>query len=226
MTQFLDMLCYDIHTHHCGISSGDTRFVYNSLVGEDFDPACGNHCFLSCGIHPWHIGDVALQQEQLKQTVGDGKVLLVGEAGLDKCCGTSLELQQAVFEYQCRLSEEVGKPLVVHCVKAWSELLHIKKRLKPSQPWIIHGFRGKPELARQLLDNGCLLSFGEHFNRDTLVFVAASAPFFAETDESALPIETVYRRLADALDCPVETLAGTIAGSVRRVLPSLFMDIY
>ena len=67
------------------------------------------------------------------------------------------------FEYQARLSVELGKPLVIHLVKAMSELLKLKQQIKPANPWIIHGFRGKPALAEECLRHGFYLSFGEKY---------------------------------------------------------------
>lgn len=55
---------------------------------------------------------------------------------------------------------EAGKPLVIHLVKAVDELLKVKRDLRPSNPWIIHGFRGKAALAEEYLKHGFYLSFG------------------------------------------------------------------
>ena len=60
------------------------------------------------------------------------------------------------------LAEEVGKPLVIHLVKAVDELLKVKRDLRPSNPWIIHGFRGKAALAEEYLKHGFYLHSGRN----------------------------------------------------------------
>ena len=74
-------------------------------------------------------------------------LIAFGEAGFDKLRGPSVELQRSVFAEQVKIAGENRKPLVIHCVKAWDELLAAHKNLKPVTPWLVHGFRGKKELA-------------------------------------------------------------------------------
>ena len=58
-----------------------------------------------------------------------------------------MELQLAVFKEQVKLSEKLGLPLIIHCVKAMDELLAVKKEFRPQQAWIWHGFRGKTGIS-------------------------------------------------------------------------------
>ena len=64
-------------------------------------------------------------------------------------------------------------------------------------PWIVHGFRGAPALARQLLDAGMHLSLGEHFRPDTAAIIPADR-LHVETDTSSLPIEEIAARVRAA----------------------------
>ena len=79
-----------------------------------------------------------------------------------------MDLQKEVFLAQANLAEETHKPLIIHCVKAWADLIACKKAVKPEMPWIIHGFRGNGELASQLVRLGFYLSFGDRFNPSAL----------------------------------------------------------
>jgi TatD DNase family protein len=161
---------------------------------------------LSAGLHPWHVAaDWEDQLRMLGEVAGTKRVMLIGEAGLDKLCKTDFALQQTVFLRQIELAEEVQKPLIIHCVKAWPELIAIRKKMLPSVPWIIHGFRGKPELARQLLDLDLYLSYGEKFNADSLRITPLER-LCTETDESRLPIEEICRKIAEAKGISVEEL--------------------
>lgn len=40
--------------------------------------------------------------------------------------------------------------------------------MKPSNPWIIHGFRGKKELALQYIREGIYVSLGEKYQEEVL----------------------------------------------------------
>ena len=42
-------------------------------------------------------------------------------------------------------------------------LLALRRRLRPQVRWTVHGFRGKPALALQLLQTGMDLSFGGRY---------------------------------------------------------------
>ena len=131
----------------------------------------------------------------LKKHLTDSRIVLIGECGLDKHSEASLEKQLQVFKLQIELSEKLCKPLIIHCVGCFNELFELKKKLKPAQRWIIHGFRAKPELAAQALKNGCSLSFGEHYNHESLALTPPDK-LFVETDESLLPIEIIYKKIA------------------------------
>lgn len=194
----------DIHTHKI---PSEGIAIYNTEIGgikenilQDADK------LFSAGIHPWHAAEATDEIfEQLVQCATRKEVVMIGECGLDKHSSATSGLQAMVFERQVQLSEKMCKPLIIHCVGCFNELFEIRKKLQPRQLWIIHGFRGKPELARQVLKSGCALSFGEHFNPES-VRVTPTEKLFAETDESNLPIEEIYKRIAEAKMCSAQDL--------------------
>ena len=153
----------DIHTHRLPPVPGT---AIANRYPDTFVPEAG--AWYSVGIHPWHIPAtitpvVRNEMNVLASLAGHPQVLAIGEAGLDKLADAPMAVQMEVFEYQARLSVELGKPLVIHLVKAMSELLKLKQQIKPANPWIIHGFRGKPALAEECLRHGFYLSFGEKY---------------------------------------------------------------
>jgi TatD DNase family protein len=84
--------------------------------------------------------------------------------------------------------------MLLHVVKAYPEIIALKRELRPTMPWIIHGFRGKPQLASELLSHGFYLSVGEKYNRDA-VTVIPSDRLLVESDESALHASTIAESL-------------------------------
>lgn len=116
----------------------------------------------SCGLHPWHLDAARLGEdlEALRTILGDPRCLAVGECGLDRVVAIPWELQERAFAAQIEFSEELGKPLVVHCVRSIADVVHWRKRTRTRQPWILHGFAGGMESARQALRAGLHLGFG------------------------------------------------------------------
>jgi TatD DNase family protein len=149
--------------------------------------------YCSVGLHPWYINaEWKSEMDKVHTAAAAENVLFIGETGLDKLRGADSELQEAIFIEHIRISESVGKPLIIHCVKAFDEIIALRKKMRPQQQWIIHGFRGKPQQAQQLLDNGFQLSFGEHFNADSLTLAFHRRSLWLETDESPHSIEEIY----------------------------------
>ena len=173
-------------------------------------------CYYSYGIHPWHIEDKDMQLMLLTEVVLHPSVVALGEAGLDKNIEAPMLLQTEIFTEQAKLAEDIGKPLIIHCVKAWDELLAIKKEINPQMPWIIHGFRGNELLADQLIKKGFRLSFGEKYNPEALR-VAWPDHLFIETDESDKSIQEIYDDIAKSLNVSIDLLALTLRNNVKEV---------
>lgn len=150
------MRLYDVHTHRPPADL-TTPAVVSIDASEPFEPRPGE-CY-AVGIHPWHAAADRLPLLRLR--AAHPQVVMIGEAGLDRLVEAPMPLQIELFEAQVRLADELRKPLIIHCVRAWGELLDVRKRLRPDSPWIVHGFRGKSPLATQLLDAGLSLSFGQ-----------------------------------------------------------------
>jgi TatD DNase family protein len=199
------MIFVDIHTHN--YTKSDAIAIRNLTFSEAENLFSSDEDGLfSVGIHPWFAPEYFHEQiARMENWITSQHFFAVGECGLDKNSNVPLSLQQTVFELHIKLSEKYGKPLIVHCVGFFNELLEMKKRLSPCQLWIIHGFRGKPQLAQQLLHAGCTLSYGAYFNPQS-VRITPSGKLFVETDESNLTIENIYQQIAVTKGCDVEEL--------------------
>lgn len=170
----------DIHSHRRELATrGDTVVSISPS-----DPMLPGGTY-SVGIHPWAtVEPVTLSElKRLVNVARDPRVVAVGECGFDRIRGGSIQNQAALFDFHARLAKELGKPLIIHAVRSDDLLLAAAKRHRPEPgTWIIHGFRGKPEAARRLLDAGFALSIGHRFNPDTLSFIPPER-LYRETDE-------------------------------------------
>ena len=194
----------DIHAHKWEVGSeGKSIINYRILSDTPFQ----EDRYYSIGIHPWELtaANYDLLLDFMLDRLPSRQVVAIGEAGLDRLVETSMAIQQLAFVMQVQLSETYGLPLIIHCVKAADQLLAVKKQLKPRQPWIWHGFRGKPEQAAQL-----------RYPDETMKLIPDDR-LFLETDESSLTIEDILQRAAGVRGVGVEVLHDTVRGNIQNV---------
>ena len=212
------MQFFNLHTH---------KFTNNPSVLElvnqypwEFDATIPQY---SIGIHPWYIKEerIANDLKIIEEKLALNECLALGECGLDKRIEVPIELQINVFEKQIVLAEKYQKPLVLHLVAAFDELIEIKNRLKVTIPIIIHGFSKNEQVVKQLIANGFYLSFGKYLLRNPeLKEVFQSVPndrFFLETDTIEETIDEVYTIAAKYKEISLEEMQKQIETNWKKV---------
>lgn len=205
----------DIHTHRFTDSAPEDVLLSCPVLKKEI-PA--EAVYLSAEIHPWHLTaeNLSCQIERMENMLSDSRVLALGEVGLDKLTECPYPIQIKAFEEIVSISEAYGKPLIIHCVKSVDELIAIRKKMRPALPWIMHGFRGKPQQADSLLRHGFYLSFGEHYNSQVMKEIPIER-LFLETDESNVPIDELYNRAAAIRHISAEELKLAVLHNVNNV---------
>lgn len=212
------MKFYNLHTHKF-TNNPDVFELVNQYPWE-FDDSIPNY---SVGIHPWYIDEnrLATDLKIIEEKLQLSECLALGECGLDKRIEVPMALQIEVFEKQIALAQKYQKPLVLHLVAAFDELIEIKKRLKISVPIVIHGFSKSEQLAKQLIDNGFYLSFGKYLLRnEEMEAVFKSIPndkFFLETDTIEETLEEVYQKAALCKTISLEELQEMVEKNWEKV---------
>lgn len=137
------------------------------------------------------------------------------EAVLDKRLAVPMERQIEDFRQSVRDNDLNGHFLTVHCVRALDEMLCIKKEMHPVRPWMLHGFRGKPQQLRSILSAGIYVSFGLLFNKESLCECPLSR-LCIETDDTPTPILPLYETIARIRNMELDKLkeAMLLNGSV------------
>lgn len=173
------------------------------------------HPYLQIGIHPWHISSQNEQFKLFQELSQKQNCLTIGEVGLDKVNGESWELQKQIFEKQVKFANQIGKPILLHCVKAFDEILAILSyhNFKPNV--FFHGFQGSVEQARQLTIKGYTLSFGSNLLKESSKTIEAlkslkQGTFFLETDDANIGIEKIYAVAASHLSMNLELLKNKL----------------
>ncbi len=156
-----------------------------------------------------------MQLLNLRKAATDNSVTAIGECGFDFIKSTATkELQEEIFAAHIALSEELEKPLIIHQVKGEEFVLKANKMQKHKQSWIIHGFRGKPQQASNFINAGMYLSYGEHFNHESLRMTPLDR-ILIESDESRLPIEEIYNKIASTIGITKEELIRHIIKNIQ-----------
>jgi len=192
----------DIHTHRK--ANSEDQFTIHNIFAIDFNPnELISKNYYSVGLHPWHIeeGKIDMQLQNVLLAAQNKNVLAIGEIGLDRTIDVSIELQTKIFIEQIKIAEQVNKPIIVHCVKTYSDIIALNKRLKIKVPLIFHGYNGNEQIMKQLVLQKCYVSFGSWLMNqkskafETFLFGSPEFTFF-ETDESEYPLEDIYLRAA------------------------------
>ncbi len=193
----------DIHTH----SPNDKAGI--SLVDASLQnvAALRPHGVLySMGIHPCNIPENWKENAEIvREALRKHQIAAVGECGFDRTSPYPIEKQKEVFDTLSQISAEANSPIIIHCVRAADILLQYSNRMPAPGMWFLHGFRGKPAAMHQLLNAGFSISFGQHFNAESLKACPAER-IFVETDTASHDVLTeTYRRCREMRGEKIET---------------------
>ena len=211
------MIFYDVHTH----TKSATESVFSIANKDPADTAFKKP--FSIGIHPWYLKPLNAEKELLiiEEKLQYKNCLALGECGLDTVTETDFELQKIVFRKQLQLSETYKKPVIIHCVKAFQEIIELKKELKSTQTWILHGFQKNLEVAESFLKNGIVLSFGAAIiYSEKLQNIVSEIPITSillETDASDISIQDIYKKVAVLKNIEVEILQQKMEQNFKSI---------
>lgn len=177
----------------------------------------------SFGIHPWHIdNDYENELLKLELIAKEKKCLAIGECGLDKLSKIDFELQEKVFVEQIKIANRLKKPLIIHCVKAFNEMINCLNLNDNTVPVIIHGFNNNENIARILTNEGYYFSFGKALlgyesNASKAIKAVGRKKFFLETDDADLSIKYVYMKAAELLGVSEDIIKIQIEENFKNV---------
>lgn len=216
---------FNIHTHKVNPNKGN--FIQS--LHNNFEKVETNGKF-SIGLHPWFIEEENWKKEMvsIEQYCVHKNVVAIGECGLDNVCNTDIHLQKVVFIQQVFLANQIHKPIIIHCVRAWQEVLHLLHMNNENVPVIFHGFNGKLSIVKQIIHEGYYVSFGKAIlNNPMLLEDIRSLPIdklFLETDDDDISIESIYQAASNALEIDVDSLSLQINKNATEVFGPHFLQ--
>lgn len=180
--------------------------------------------YYSYGLHPWYIQKDSWQDklDLLRMVVHEKRCLAVGECGLDKLSTVDFNLQQEVFVEQIKIANSIGKPLIIHCVKAFNELINCLNLNDNKVPVIVHGFNNNENIARILVSQGFYFSFGKALlgyesNAAKAIKNVGRKNFFLETDDADISIKYIYRKATELLGIDEEIIRQQLQSNFEAV---------
>lgn len=202
----------DAHTHNTAAKTHPRIIV-------------GIHTF---GIHPWELLTSFSRNnfDESWQRFKDKKnYYVVGECGLDRAREglASIEDQKHVLIKHLELAEEKKKPIVLHTVRAFSDLLGILKKMKFTQHIMLHDFSGNEVEMKELLKYPVFFSYGSRIfkNNQMLKLTPRECLLFETDDQTEFSIEDIYKKASESLECNMEELQAIVEKNFLRFLGQL-----
>lgn len=166
------------------------------------------------GIHPWDA-ERGLELPDLSNSD------VIGETGLDYACEVSREAQQRLFEWHLVEAERLNKPVVIHCVKAFEDVMNTLGKHHLTGV-VLHGFVGSKEQAMRAIERGYYLSFGRRSlgspRSCEAIKITPMEQLFCETDDDkTLDISEIYHAVAKHKELTFEELAKQIEINYKRL---------
>ena len=138
------MNLYDCHTHQHGLAC-ITNIPFNSNLYPKNK--------FSTGLHPWDVSDKISFDDifsYFENSLENELFSAIGEIGIDKLKGESINIQEKYFEYQLSLAKRFSLPVIIHCVKAYDRCLSILNKIEFNSYVIFHDFNASFEIAESL----------------------------------------------------------------------------
>lgn len=209
----------DFHTHR---SINNENLAIRNVFAQDLENISPDYLF-SSGLHPWHIETVGVADlfKSIDHWCASKNMLAVGECGLDRSIPANFALQEEYFRIQIEIAKKHSKPLIIHCVRAYQDLVRIKNETKSGVAWIVHGFNGNQQITKSLIDHGFYFSIGEQLLKtDSKHEIFKSIPLnrlFLETDDREISIEQMYQLATDILQIDQEVLSQAIINNFETL---------
>lgn len=205
------MILFDFHHHNRENTYGIYNLEPKEIVIEKK---------FSVGIHPKDIDENWEENfEKIKEISLLPNCVAIGECGLDGLISVNENLQKEVFEKHILWANQINKPVIIHCVKRFSEIIPFQKIAEI--PLVIHGFNKKKTIADEMLRHGFYLSFGKSVLHSlSLQSILKEFPLekmFLETDDANFNIEELYQKTAEIKGISIENLHNKILKNLESL---------
>lgn len=220
----------DVHTH-IGIPEKREMQIISIDIRDALENGIEPQGPFSIGIHPWYIDELVIDEayEFVKKYITHDQCMALGETGLDRSIKTSINEQLEVFEKQIQMAIDHNiHSIMIHCVRAFPDILSIIKKKNYKGSLIFHDYNGKPDMTAQLLRYNVFFSFGEKlFKKNSgalasLEHIPSHRLLLESDDMNHKSIEDVYEKAAELLELDLENLYQVIHENAENAFGKSF----
>ena len=210
----------NIHTHKKPNGSNET-IIRNAFLHRTTKQLTNIPYGISIGLHPWYLNSLSINEcaDLLSDIASTNNVIAIGEIGIDRSIDIPIGTQLNYFEIQWNIARALQKPLIIHAVKSYSDLIPYVKKTKI--PFIFHQFSGNQQQANELLKQNAYLSFGKNLFNEKSALTFKYTPIetiFLETDnEPYLTIKDIYLKAAELKELEMDELKSIVFHNFARV---------
>lgn len=211
------------HTHNA-TAPAPKLMVYTDL--DQFGPIQAKSPFC-IGIHPWFIHSNSLERldQLLSAYYQHPNFVALGEIGLDKE-KDDYQKQLDIFEAQLDLAKKYNiSRIVLHCVRAQSDLLGILKNRSFKGALLWHGLNANIQQVEQIFNSQftSFIGLGHLIFSDAkivkaLPHIPLEAILLETDDKHDLEIKSVYQQAAKMLNCELAHLEEQVHKNYQNFL--------
>ncbi len=203
----------------------------------------------SIGLHPWYVNTVGKGWKETLEKYVDSTKCVVGEIGLDRWIDDyDIDAQTDAFVFQYRLARKQGRPVSIHCLRAWGLLLELLEKEGVSEAgFLLHSYGGPKELVEAFVALGARFSFSGYFalenqqrKRDAFLAVPGDRLLIETDAPDMLGPESVRAELISdlsgkAINSPrnliriydyVAEMKGVSVEELARIVESNFKELF
>jgi len=204
---------YDSHCHLLAIDSTQNNLlsIIPSIVLDDIVALSvldRDKYKIGAGLHPWYVGDINIEQYEilLESHINQYAPDAIGEVGLDKL-KPNYAKQCEIFEVSCKLAHKYNLPLIIHCVRAYSDVLHYISKYQVSG--IVHAFNQNLTIAQELINKGMYLGVGSLLDKSVtlqnvvknidsrFILLESDAPYMVNSSQYTQDIAKLIAKIKD-----------------------------
>lgn len=197
---------FNLHTH----TTGKNRLLSCSKI---------THFSQSLGLPPSQYDNDFNLPDNLPQNI-----LAIGECGLDRSIKTvPMEVQKKLFQSHIDLAQKEKLPLIVHCVKAYNDIMNILKEKNFKEPIIFHAYNGNIAQTESLIKrDNTYFSIGHLILQKSKISSSINkiplTKIFCETDTHPDEyLELIYKEVAKQKQLGYQQLVKQIEQNRKKI---------
>lgn len=207
---------FDTHTH---------KAIKQAIINvDDTGLELQSEYFYSTGIHPWKLDteNIGTEMHLIEELHANQNVIAIGECGIDRSINISIDFQRKVFLWHLELAQKIQKPIIIHSVRAYSDMIELLQNIRFDGDLIFHDYRGNIFQTEKLNQFNTYYSFGKSLLKptkkikETLCSISPEQILF-ETDTCEFSIEKIYICAAQILEINLKELESIVLQNICRL---------